>query len=142
MSVNKVILIGNLTKEPMQNNLPDGSFVTNITVACNEKYKDKSGEQKELVEFINISFFGKLAEIAGKYLLKGNPVYVEGKLNTSKYTDKNGVEKYSTKVIATSMQLLGGKSETQPKDGSFNKSKDGFPDKLSDIDDLDDQIPF
>ena len=142
MSVNKVILIGNLTKEPMQNNLPDGSFVTNITVACNEKYKDKSGEQKELVEFINISFFGKLAEIAGKYLLKGNPVYVEGKLNTSKYTDKNGVEKYSTKVIATSMQLLGSKSETQPKDGSSNKSKDGFPDKLSDIDDLDDQIPF
>jgi len=142
MSVNKVILIGNLTKEPMQNNLPNGSFVTNITVACNEKYKDKSGEQKELVEFINISFFGKLAEIAGKYLLKGNPVYVEGKLNTSKYTDKNGVEKYSTKVIATSMQLLGSKSETQPKDGSSNKSKDGFPDKLSDIDDLDDQIPF
>jgi len=139
MSVNKVILIGNLTKEPMQNNLPDGSFVTNITVACNEKYKDKSGEQKELVEFINISFFGKLAEIAGKYLLKGNPVYVEGKLNTSKYTDKNGVEKYSTKVIATSMQLLGGKSEAQPKDASSNKSKDGFPDKLSD---MDDDIPF
>ena len=141
MSVNKVILIGNLTKEPMQNNLPDGSFVTNITVACNEKYKDKSGEQKELVEFINISFFGKLAEIAKKYLLKGNPVYVEGKLNTSKYTDKNGVEKYSTKVIATSMQLLGSKSETQPKDASSNKSKDGFPDKLSDIDDLG-EIPF
>ena len=140
-SVNKWIGIGNLTKEPDQKSFSDGSFVTNITIACNEKYKDKSGEQKEMVEYVNISFFGKLAEIASKYLAKGNPVYVEGKLKTDKYTDKNGVEKYSTKIIANSLQLLGNKSEAKPKD-----REDPFaslvPKSVGGLSEMDDDIPF
>jgi single-strand DNA-binding protein len=116
-SVNKVIIVGNLGKDPEERSFPDGSPVCNITVACSEKYKDKQGEQKEVTEWVNVVFFGKLAEIAGQYLRKGSSVYVEGKLKTEKYTDKNGVEKYSTKVIANSMQMLGGKpnGESTPK---------------------------
>jgi single-strand DNA-binding protein len=110
-SVNKVIIVGNLGKDPEERSFPDGSPVCNITVACSEKYKDKQGEQKEVTEWVNVVFFGKLAEIAGQYLRKGSSVYVEGKLKTEKYTDKNGVEKYSTKVIANSMQMLGGKPQ-------------------------------
>ena len=116
-SVNKIIIVGNLGKDPEERSFPDGSPVCNITVACSEKYKDKQGEQKEVTEWVNVVFFGKLAEIAGQYLRKGSSVYVEGKLKTEKYTDKNGVEKYSTKVIANSMQMLGGKpsGESAPK---------------------------
>ena len=108
-SVNKVIIVGNLGKDPEERSFPDGSPVCNITVACSEKYKDKQSEQKEVTEWVNVVFFGKLAEIAGQYLKKGSSVYVEGKLKTEKYTDKNGVEKYSTKVVANTMQMLGGK---------------------------------
>jgi single-strand DNA-binding protein len=110
-SVNKVIIVGNLGKDPEERSFPDGSPVCNITVACSEKYKDKQGEQKEVTEWINVVFFGKLAEIAGQYLKKGSSVYVEGKLKTEKYTDKNGIEKYSTKVVANTMQMLGGKPQ-------------------------------
>jgi len=140
-SVNKWIGIGNLTKDPDQKAFSDGSFVTNITIACNEKYKDKSGEQKEMVEYVNISFFGKLAEIAGKYLAKGNPVYVEGKLKTDKYTDKNGIEKYSTKIIANSLQLLGNKSEAKPKD-TEDPFENLVPKSISGLSEMDDYIPF
>ena len=114
-SVNKVIIVGNLGKDPEERSFPDGSPVCNITVACSEKYKDRQGEQKEVTEWINVVFFGKLAEIAGMYLKKGSSVYVEGKLKTEKYTDRNGVEKYSTKVIASSMQMLGGKPTGESK---------------------------
>lgn len=115
-SVNKVIIVGNLGKDPEERSFPDGSPVCNITVACSEKYKDKQGEQKEVTEWVNVVFFGKLAEIAGQYLKKGSSVYVEGKLKTEKYTDKNGIEKYSTKVVANSMQMLGGKpQDSSPK---------------------------
>ena len=115
-SLNKVQIIGNLGKDPEERSFADGSPVTNITVACSEKYKDKQGEQKEVTEWVNVVFFGKLAEIAGQYLRKGSSVYVEGKMKTEKYTDKNGIEKYSTKVIGNSMQMLGGKgSDQSPK---------------------------
>ena len=107
--VNKVIILGNVGKDPETRVTQGGDGVTNISVACTEKYKDKQGEQKEVTEWVNVVFFGKLAEIAGKYIKKGSQVYVEGKLKTEKYSDKNGVEKYSTKVIASSMQLVGGK---------------------------------
>ena len=111
--VNKVIILGNVGRDPEVRVTQDGGNVTNISVACTEKYKDKQGEQKEITEWINVVFFGKLAEIAGKYINKGSQVYVEGKLKTDKYTDKaTGVEKYSTKVIASSMQLLGGKASS------------------------------
>ena len=142
-SVNKWIGIGNLTRDPEVKAFSDGTQVTNISIACNEKYKDKSGEQKEVVEYINISFFGKLAEIASKYLRKGNPVYIEGKLKTDKYTDKNGVEKYSTKIIANSLQLLGGKSESksEPKIEE-DPFKSLVPKNIGGLAEMNDDIPF
>jgi single-strand DNA-binding protein len=107
-SVNKVIIIGNLGRDPETRYMPSGDAVTSITVATTDKWKDKgSGEQKEATEWHRISFFGRLAEIAGQYLKKGSQVYVEGKLKTRKYTDKDGVEKYATDIVADTMQMLG-----------------------------------
>jgi len=135
-SVNKVILVGNLGKDPELRSFPDGSPVCNISVACTEKYKDKQGEQKEVTEWVNVVFFGKLAEIAGDYLRKGSSVYIEGKLKTEKYTDKvSGVEKFSTKVIASSMQMLGGKPTTDAKVAPTAS-------KGSNLTELDEDIPF
>jgi single-strand DNA-binding protein len=107
-SVNKVIIVGNLGRDPETRYMPSGDAITNIAVATTDKCKDKAtGEQKEATEWHRISFFGKLAEIAGQYLKKGSQVYIEGKLRTRKYTDKDGVEKYSTEIVADSMQMLG-----------------------------------
>jgi single-strand DNA-binding protein len=107
-SVNKVIIVGNLGRDPETRYMPSGDAITNIAVATTDKWKDKAtGEQKEATEWHRISFFGKLAEIAGQYLKKGSQVYIEGKLRTRKYTDKDGVEKYSTEIVADSMQMLG-----------------------------------
>ena len=114
-SVNKVIIVGNLGKDPESRSFPDGSPVCNISVAITEKYKDKQGEAKETTEWVNVVFFGKLADIAADYLRKGSSVYVEGKLKTEKYTDKNGIERYSTKVVGSSMQMLGGKPSGDSK---------------------------
>ena len=107
-SVNKVIIVGNLGADPETRYLPSGDAVTNIRVATTDRYKDKAtGEMRESTEWHSISFFAKLAEIAGQYLRKGSQVYVEGSLRTRKYTDKNGVEKYATDIRADSMQMLG-----------------------------------
>jgi single-strand DNA-binding protein len=106
-SVNKVILIGNLGKDPETRYLPSGDAVTNISIATSEKWKDKSGEQQEHTEWHRVAFFGKTAEIAGEYLKKGSPVYVEGRIRTRKWTDKEGQDKYSTEIVADRMQLLG-----------------------------------
>jgi single-strand DNA-binding protein len=107
-SVNKVIIVGNLGRDPETRYMPSGDALTNIAVATTDKWKDKAtGEQKEATEWHRIAFFGKLAEIAGQYLKKGSQVYIEGKLRTRKYTDKDGVEKYSTEIVADSMQMLG-----------------------------------
>jgi single-strand DNA-binding protein len=107
-SVNKVIIVGNLGADPETRYLPSGDAVTNIRVATTDRYKDKAtGEMREATEWHSISFFAKLAEIAGQYLRKGSQVYVEGSLRTRKYTDKNGVEKYATDIRADSMQMLG-----------------------------------
>lgn len=107
-SVNKVIIVGNLGRDPEMRYMPSGDTIANIAVATTDKWKDKStGEQKEATEWHRISFFGKLAEIAGQYLTKGSQVYVEGKLKTRKYTDKDGVEKYSTEIVGDTMQMLG-----------------------------------
>ena len=120
-SVNRVTLIGNLGKDPETRYLPSGDAVTNITVATTDKWKDKqSGEAREATEWHKVSFFGKLAEIAGQYLLKGSQVYIEGKLQTRKYTDKDGVEKYSTEIKAEVLQMLGSK-------GQSNQSGDSAP---------------
>ena len=107
-SVNKVIIVGNLGRDPETRYMPSGDAMTNIAVATTDKGEDKStGEQKEATEWHRIAFFGKLAEIAGQYLKKGSQVYIEGKLRTRKWTDKDGVEKYSTEIIADTMQMLG-----------------------------------
>ncbi len=109
-SVNKVIIVGNLGRDPEIRYMPSGDAIANIAVATSYKSKDKNtGEQKELTEWHRISFFGRLAEIVGQYLKKGSSVYVEGRLQTRKYTDKDGVEKYATDIIAETMQMLGGR---------------------------------
>ena len=107
-SVNKVIVVGNLGRDPETRYMPSGDAMTNIAVATTDKWKDKAtGEQKEATEWHRIAFFGKLAEIAGQYLKKGSQVYIEGKLRTRKWTDKDGIEKFTTEIIADSMQMLG-----------------------------------
>ena len=109
-SVNKVILIGNLGKDPEVRYMPSGSAICTVTIATSRQWKDKtSGERQEETEWHRVTFFDRMAEIAGEYLKKGRPVYVEGRLKTRKYTDKDGVEKYSTEIVATDMQLLGGR---------------------------------
>lgn len=106
MSINKFIGIGNLGRDPEFRATAEGKSVANISIAITEKYKDKQGNQKESTEWVNIVFFGKLADIAAQYLKKGSQVYIEGKLKTEKY-EKNGETRYSTKVVAEKMQMLG-----------------------------------
>ena len=108
--INKVILVGNLGQDPDTKAMPSGMTVCNIRIATSESWKDKtSGEMKEQTEWHSVAMFGRLAEIAGEYLRKGSQVYVEGSLRTDKYTDKEGIERFSTDIIANEMQMLGGK---------------------------------
>lgn len=113
--INKVILVGNLGQDPEMRYMPSGGAVANITIATSESWRDKqTGEQKEQTEWHRVVLFGKLAEIAGEYLRKGSQVYIEGQLKTRKWTDQQGVEKYSTEVVVNvggTMQMLGGKRE-------------------------------
>jgi single-strand DNA-binding protein len=106
-SVNKVILIGNLGRDPETRYMPDGGAITNISIATTETWKDKNGDKQEKTEWHRIAFFGKLAEIAGEYLKKGSQVYVEGRLQTRKWQDKDGQDKYTTEIVANAMQMLG-----------------------------------
>ncbi|MGO4763844.1 single-stranded DNA-binding protein [Cupriavidus sp. 2KB_3] len=113
-SVNKVILVGNLGADPETRYLPSGDAVTNIRLATTDRYKDKqSGDMKELTEWHRLSFFGKLAEIAGQYLRKGSAIYVEGRIRTRKWQDQSGQDKYSTEIVVDQLQMLGGKQEGQ-----------------------------
>lgn len=147
-SVNKVILIGNLGADPETRYLPSGDAVTNIRIATTENWKDKSGEKQEHTEWHRISFFGRLAEIAGEYLKKGSPVYIEGRIRTRKWQDKEGQDKYSTEIVADRMQLLGsrggggeggGMREAPAGGGGGSKSQ---AKKGGGFDDMDDDIPF
>ena len=106
-SVNKVILVGNLGRDPETRYMPDGGAITNISIATTDKWKDKAGEMQEKTEWHRVAFFGKLAEIAGEYLKKGSQVYIEGRLQTRKWQDKEGQDKYTTEVVANVMQMLG-----------------------------------
>lgn len=148
-SVNKVILIGNLGADPETRYLPSGDAVTNIRIATTENWKDKSGEKQEHTEWHRISFFGRQAEIAGEYLKKGSPVYIEGRIRTRKWQDKEGQDRYSTEIVADRMQLLGsrggegggGGMREAPAGGSGGKA----PAKKGgggSFDDMDDDIPF
>ena len=110
-SVNKVILLGNLGRDPETRYTTGGDAVTNLNIATSEQWKDKSGEKQERTEWHRVVLFGRQAEIAGEYLKKGRSVYIEGRLQTRKYTDKDGVEKYSTEIVADRMQLIGSARE-------------------------------
>ena len=146
-SVNKVILVGRLGKDPETRYMPNGEAVTNATLATSETWKDKSGEKQEKTEWHRVTFYRKLAEIAGEYLKKGSMVYVEGRLETRKWTDKEGKERYTTEIIANEMQMLssrssGGGNSFEVVDkpaggGSAKPAKSG-----GDFDNFEDDIPF
>ena len=110
MSVNKVILIGRLGKDPETRYMTSGEAVTNCTLATSENWKDKSGEKQEKTEWHNLVFYRRLAEIAGEYLKKGSQIYVEGKLQTRKWQTKEGQDRYTTEIVVNEMTMLGGKS--------------------------------
>lgn len=136
MSLNKVILIGRLGKEPTMRFMPNGDAVCNFSVATSEKYTDKNGQRQESTEWHNVTMYRKLAEIAGQYLKQGSQVYIEGKIKSRKYTDKNGVERTAYDIIANEMKMLGGNSQAtqeQPKYPQGNAKP---------ADDISDDVPF
>jgi single-strand DNA-binding protein len=140
--INKVIIVGNLGQDPETRYMPSGSAVTNMTVATNESWKDKqSGEQKERTEWHRVAMFGRLAEIAAEYLRKGSQVYIEGKLRTRKWQDKQGQDRYTTEVIADEMQMLGGRTGGGAPASQGSSAPSG-PAPGPSPDDFDDDIPF
>lgn len=148
-SVNKVILVGNLGRDPEVRYMPSGEAVTNINMATTDNWKDKNGEKQERTEWHRVAFFGKLAEIAGEYLKKGSSVYVEGRLQTRKWQDKEGNERYTTEIIADRMQMLGGRGgSTSMSDSADRPMADNAPGSGSrakgaeEFNDFDDDIPF
>ena len=144
-SVNKVILVGNLGRDPETRYSPDGAAICNVSIATTSQWKDKaSGERKEETEWHRVTFYGRLAEIAGEYLKKGRSVYVEGRLKTRKYKDKEGIEKYATDIIADQMQMLGGKGESGgQQDRSPRPQRQEPARQAPPVDDFsDDDIPF
>lgn len=156
-SVNKVTLIGNLGRDPESRNMPNGDAVCNFSVATTRSWKDKSsGEKQEETEWHRISMFGRLAEIAGEYLKKGSACYIEGRLKTRKWTDKDGVEKYTTEIIGEQLVLLGGgdrsgdnssRNDKQRNDRDQDRGRSApparqAPKSSTGFDDMDDDIPF
>lgn len=145
-SVNKVILVGNLGRDPEVKYMPSGDAVANIAIATSSKYKNKAGELVEETEWHRVSFFGRLAEIVGEYLKKGRSVYIEGRLKTRKYTDKDGVEKYATDIIASEMQMLGGREggdeAPAPRPAAAPRPAPAPSKAAAGFDDMDDDIPF
>jgi single-strand DNA-binding protein len=154
--INKVILVGNLGQDPETRYMPSGGAVTNITLATNESWKDKqTGEQKDRTEWHKVAMFNRLAEVAAEYLRKGSQVYVEGKLRTRKWQDRDGNDRYTTEVIADEMQMLGGRGGGGGGGGSFSSgggsnggsgggsnAPSGGGQSAPPADDFDDDIPF
>jgi len=153
-SVNKVILIGNLGRDPEVRYLPSGDAVATLSVATTEKWKDKNGEQQEQTEWHRVSFFGRQAEICGEYLRKGSQIYVEGRLQTRKWTDKEGKERYTTEIRGDRMQMLGGRGaatgseptlrepEMTPAESAPKAAAATATSKAASFEDMDDDIPF
>ncbi len=157
-SVNKVILIGNLGRDPETRYTADGTAIANVSIATTRRYKDASGQQQEETEWHRVAFFGRLAEIAGEYLRKGRSVYVEGRLRTRKWTDKDGNEKYTTEIVAENMQMLGAREGMGGADrsGDIDAAEPSAPragrpgqrpaqdaaKPAPNIADMDDDIPF
>ena len=156
MSVNKVILVGRLGKDPETRYMTNGEAVTNVTLATSENWKDKSGEKQEKTEWHNLVFYRRLAEVAGEYLKKGSQIYVEGKITTDKWQDKEGKDRYTTKIVVNEMTMLGGKSsggssfEVMDKPAASAPSGDSSPPPAASkpapakggFDNFDDDIPF
>ncbi len=152
-SVNKVILVGNLGRDPETRYTTSGDAVTNIRLATTDTWKDKAGEKQERTEWHNIVFYGRQAEIAGEYLKKGRQIYVEGRLQTRKWQDKEGQDRYTTEIIADRMQMLGSRdgggataaAEPAERTAASPEARGGrgaaAPAKKN-VDDLDDDIPF
>src|SRR5688572_10191445 len=149
-SVNKVIVVGNLGRDPETRYMPDGAAITNVSVATSFQWTDKaSGEKKEEAEWHRVVFRGKLAEVAGEYLKKGSQVYVEGSLRTRKWQDKDGQDKYTTEIIADRMQMLGSRSgsgeprEAPPEPRTAAEPRPAAAKKpAGKFDDMEDDIPF
>ncbi len=154
-SVNKVILVGNLGADPETRFMPNGDAVANIRLATTESWKDKaSGEKKEITEWHRVVFYRKLAEIVGQYLKKGSAVYVEGRIRTRKWQDKEGQERYTTEIEATEMQMLGGRQSasssggeveyggSMPSSAPSGGSRPAPAKKAPSFEDMDDDIPF
>ena len=151
-SVNKVILVGNLGRDPEMRSFPNGDQVANVTLATTDKWKDKqSGEPREHTEWHRLVFNGRLAEIAGQYLRKGSQIYVEGSIRTRKWQDQSGQDRYATEVRVDQMQMLGGRQdadsgERQPSRAAPARSpappRAPAPSQGSGFDDMDDDIPF
>ncbi len=150
-SVNKVIIVGNLGRDPETRYLPSGEAVTNISVATTDTWKDKaSGEKKEATEWHRVSFFGRLAEIAGEYLKKGSQVYVEGSLRTRKWQDKEGKDRYTTEIRGDTMQMLGSRAgagearaaPAEPRGEASAKAAPASKKPAGKFDDMEDDIPF
>lgn len=144
-SVNKVILIGNLGRDPETRHMPNGDAVTNVTIATSETWKDKSsGEKQEKTEWHRVTFYRRLAEVAGEYLKKGSQVYVEGRLETRKWTDKEGKDRYTTEIIANEMKMLGarggGGGDSAPAEKPEPAAKPAA--KAGSFNDMEDDIPF
>ncbi len=139
--VNKVILIGHLGADPEVKYMPNGNAVANVTIATSESWKDKqSGEQKDKTEWHRVVLFRRLAEIAGEYLKKGSQVYLEGKLQTRKWQDKNGNDRYTTEIIANDMQMLGGRGGGSADFAASSSA--AAPAPAAAVDEFDDDIPF
>jgi single-strand DNA-binding protein len=144
-SVNKVIIVGNLGRDPEVRYMPDGGAIANISVATTDIWKDKSGEKQERTEWHRVAFFGKLAEIAGEYLKKGSQVYVEGSLRTRKWQDKEGKDRYTTEIVADRMQMLGSRGGGSESMSQEPPAKEEVPSKSGGkggMEDLEDDIPF
>ena len=144
-SINKVILIGNLGRDPETRYLPNGDAVTNVSIATTETWKDKNGEKQEKTEWHRVTFYRRLAEIAGEYLKKGSQIYIEGRIEYRKWQDKDGQDRYSTDIVATEMKMLGAKSssESVERESASSNNKNSAPTtKSKKLSDLDDDIPF
>ena len=154
-SVNKVILVGNLGRDPEMRTFPSGDQVANVTLATTDKWRDKqSGEPREHTEWHRLVFNGKLAEIAGQYLKKGSAVYIEGRIRTRKWQDKEGQERYTTEIEASEMQMLGGRQSasssggeveyggSMPSSAPSGGNRPAPAKKAPSFEDMDDDIPF
>jgi len=141
-SLNKVFLMGNLTRDPELRYVPSGTAVANFTVAVNRPYKDSAGEKKEEVSFIRVVVWGKMAEVCGEYLQKGRPVLVEGRLKTRSWEGQDGQKRSVLEVVANSVQFLGSRAEKAPAQGAQNASGDYGSVESIDVDQEGGEVPF